>query len=240
MLLSIVLLLWLQPTFSMNEEISYTLSLADVEEYLISNPKDFQDFVDSLNTSLNSTESVQSNPTTTPSLIPNTYKQPEKIYTIKNTFTCDKCSNIFISENVYLLHYQREHGPKIYACDFCGESYAVNGDLQQHLRRKHKDKIPRKYTLHTDDRSKHPPQLSKNISCSFYGCNQIFSTFGEFREHYSEHQTESLPQECPECKKIYHTKSSYNYHRKIKHGILLTKKTKVERKKIHFVHYQPS
>ena len=85
MLLSIVLLLWLQPTFSMNEEISYTLSLADVEEYLISNPKDFQDFLDSLNTSLNSTESVQSNPTTTPSLIPNTYKQPEKIYTIKNT-----------------------------------------------------------------------------------------------------------------------------------------------------------
>lgn len=143
MLFLFFLLLWLQPILSMNEEISDTHSLTDIEEYLISNPEDWQDFADSLNTFLNGIESVQSNPPPTPSLIPNVYKQPE-IYTIKNVFTCDKCTNTFISENVYLLHYQREHGPKIYACDFCGESYAVNGDLQQHIRRKHKTKIQRK------------------------------------------------------------------------------------------------
>jgi hypothetical protein len=71
----------------------------------------------------------------------------EKRLPLGELFRCDKCPNAYTSKSAFLLHYQRDHGPKIYACDFCdAEPYAVNGDLQQHIRRKHKDLLLR-YTF---------------------------------------------------------------------------------------------
>ncbi len=142
MLILFFLLLWLQPILSMNEEISDAPLFAENE--------DWKGFVGSLNEFFSCSETQQP-----VSAIPPSHQSkylPKELPALKNAFSCDKCSNTYDLEQTFLLHYQREHGPKIYACDFCDiEPYAVNGDLQQHIRRKHKDKIPRKYAFHTDN-----------------------------------------------------------------------------------------
>jgi Zinc finger, C2H2 type len=58
-----------------------------------------------------------------------------------------KCTHKYTTKSSLQLHSQRIHGEKRFVCKICGQRYAVNGDLSQHIKRKHNPKYTPKRTI---------------------------------------------------------------------------------------------
>lgn len=119
------------------------------------------------------------------------------------TFKCGNCPKEFVNPKTYSKHVrefhlnklEQPHDIKETCCAYCGKSFTQSGTLREHLK------------IHT---------LEKKYPCTV--CGDKFAMKVTLREHVSEKHPnslpvkESVPTECPLCRKVFPSKKERNAH----------------------------
>uniref|UniRef100_A0A182QT12 C2H2-type domain-containing protein n=1 Tax=Anopheles farauti TaxID=69004 RepID=A0A182QT12_9DIPT len=112
---------------------------------------------------------------------------------LKQIYQCKLCNVLFTRK--HLLHQLREHLNLVpeFGCEVCGKHFAARSTLVKHRR-------------------VHEP--SKNLPCTFAGCEARFRDDALLRRHYRNVHTELKAYACAHCQKEFRTKESLDMHQR--------------------------
>ncbi|XP_022190022.2 zinc finger protein 665 isoform X2 [Nilaparvata lugens] len=119
-------------------------------------------------------------------------------------FHCDICNKGFKTTLHLRKHASVHTGAKPYQCQECGRHFRERGTLREHLR------------IHTGDMP---------FTCEY--CGKAFRFKGILTTHRRQH-TGERPYSCFECEHHFTNWPNYNKHMKRRHGINLSRATRVK------------
>lgn len=132
-------------------------------------------------------------------------------------YDCVKCTKSFDMHVKLRKHMKVSHSPKNLQCLHCNQCFAVQQNLQRHMRRTHNkqyqcDKCEKSFGFKTS--------LDKHIKIVHIGlrphycteCNDQFKTKLEVQQHTKHCHDKTKPFECSKCRKNFYTSQLLQRH----------------------------
>lgn len=144
-------------------------------------------------------------------------------HTMDRPYSCQHCSETFLSKEVCTVHERRHTGEKPYICSHCKMSFRCSSNLAQHMST-HRDERPwacehcpksfkRKGILMVHMRT-HTGE--KPFCCEI--CGRRFTQKNDMLKHQQTHTSAKQAFVCVECSWPFHTRKELNKHCKVHHN----------------------
>jgi uncharacterized Zn-finger protein len=120
-------------------------------------------------------------------------------------FECpiEGCGKSFTTSNIRKVHIRSHTGERPYSCNYpnCGKAFTSSTNYKNHLR------------IHSGE---------KPYVCNVEGCGKRFTEYSSLYKHNAVHQP-VRPHMCIFCGQRFKQESALNFHKRLKHNVVVTK-----------------
>lgn len=105
---------------------------------------------------------------------------------------CNACGS-YISKQHLKTHFERKHlNLKRFSCDLCGREFYLLRGLRDHMKAQH--------------------IKSKDVKCTYEGCNSVSSTISSMKQHVRIKHLHKIVAFCDPCQKSFTSSELYKCH----------------------------